>query len=91
MAASRDTPASSAFLQKLRRRSWKSRLRTPAFAKWFQRGEHVKLETLMEFFNLLSRGNPSSIQSTADGPVPFGTVTQVLPGREGQVGIKIEF
>jgi len=61
------------------------------FAKWFQLGEHVKLETLIEFFNLFNRGNPSSIQSTADAPVPFGAVTQVLPGREGQVALKVQF
>lgn len=61
------------------------------FAKWFQLGEHVKLEALIEFFNLWNRANPSQIQTAPDAPVRFGTVTQVLPGREGQVGIKIEF
>jgi hypothetical protein len=60
-------------------------------AKWFQLGDRFRLETLIEFFNTFNRANPSGIQSVADGPVPFGTVIQVLPGREGQVGIKIEF
>lgn len=60
------------------------------FAKWFQLG-HVKLETLIELFNVWNRANPSQIQSTLDAPVPFGTVTQVLPGREGQVGVKVQF
>ena len=60
-------------------------------AKWFRVGEHVKLETLIEFFNLFNRGNPSQIQSVSNAPVPFGTVTQVLPGREGQLGVRIEF
>jgi len=54
-------------------------------------GEHVKLETLIEFFNLFNRGNPSQIQSVSNAPVPFGTVTQVLPGREGQVGLRVVF
>ena len=60
-------------------------------SKWFRLGDRFRLETLIEFFNTFNRANPSGIQSVADSPVPFGTVTQVLPGREGQVGIKIEF
>ncbi len=60
-------------------------------AKGFHLGEHARLEALIEFFNLFNRANPSQIQQAADAPVPFGTVTQLLPGREGQVGIKIEF
>ena len=60
-------------------------------AKWFRLGDHARLETLIEFFNLFNRANPSQIQTAAEGPTRFGTVTQVLPGREGQVGIKIEF
>ena len=61
-------------------------------AKWFRLGDRAKLETLIEFFNLLNRANPSQIQNGSSvAPVPFGTITQVLPGREGQVGIKIEF
>jgi hypothetical protein len=61
------------------------------FSKWFKLGDRFRLEALIEFFNTFNRANPSGIQTTADTPVPFGTVTQVLPGREGQVGIKIEF
>jgi hypothetical protein len=60
-------------------------------SKSFQLSNHFRLETLIEFFNTFNRANPSQMQSVADGPVPFGTVIQVLPGREGQVGIKIEF
>jgi len=61
-------------------------------AKWFRLGDRAKLETLIEFFNLLNRANPSQIQNGSSvAPVPFGTVMQVLPGREGQAGIKIEF
>jgi hypothetical protein len=61
------------------------------FSKWFRLGDRFRLEALIEFFNALNRANPSQIQTAAEGPVRFGTVTQVLPGREGQVGIKIEF
>jgi hypothetical protein len=60
-------------------------------SKWFQLGEHVRVEGLIEYFNVFNRANPSAIQTAAEDPVRFGTVTQVLPGREGQVGIKIEF
>lgn len=60
-------------------------------SKWFRLRDRFRLETLIEFFNTFNRANPSQIQSVAEGPVRFGTVTQVLPGREGQVGIKIEF
>jgi TonB dependent receptor len=60
-------------------------------SKRFSFGDHVKLEALIEFFNVFNRANPSQIQTAADAPVRFGTVTQVLPGREGQIGIKLEF
>ena len=60
-------------------------------SKWFQLGDHFRLETLIEFFNTFNRANPSQIQDISEGPIRFGTVTQVLPGREGQVGIKLEF
>jgi hypothetical protein len=53
--------------------------------------DHLRLETLVEFFNALNRANPSQVQGAADATVPFGTVTQFLPGREGQVAIKVEF
>jgi hypothetical protein len=60
-------------------------------AKWFRLKDRFRLETLIEFFNAFNRGNPSRIQTAADAPVRFGTVLQKLPGREGQVGIKIAF
>ena len=60
-------------------------------SKRFRLGDQWRLEALVEFFNVLNRANPAGIQTAADAPVPFGTVTQVLPGREGQVGLKIEF
>jgi hypothetical protein len=60
-------------------------------SKGFRMGDRLRLEALIEYFNILNRANPSAIQTAANAPVPFGTMTQVLPGREGQVGIKIQF
>jgi hypothetical protein len=65
-------------------------------AKRFDIGERVKLQAYLEFFNLLNRSNPAAVNgipatgSNAAAPA-FGQVLQVLPGREGQVGIKVEF
>jgi outer membrane receptor protein involved in Fe transport len=61
------------------------------FSKRFDIGERVKAEVLFEFFNLLNRQNPSSVQNNAQLSQPFGSATQVLPGREGQVGFRISF
>ena len=60
-------------------------------SKWFRLGDRFRLEALIEYFNTFNRANPWQIQTAAEGPVRFGTVTQVLPGREGQVGIRLEF
>jgi TonB-dependent receptor-like protein len=65
-------------------------------AKRFQFGERFKLHAYLEFFNLFNRANPAAVNgipaanSDSTAP-PFGQVLQVLPGREGQLGIKIEF
>jgi hypothetical protein len=62
------------------------------FSKRFNIGERVKIELLFEFFNLLNRQNPSSVQNRVDVvSQPFGSTTQVLPGREGQVGFRFSF
>jgi hypothetical protein len=62
------------------------------FAKRFAIGERVKAQILFELFNVFNRQNPSAIQNRV-GIVgqPFGSTTQVLPGREGQIGLRIEF
>ena len=59
-------------------------------------GERVQVRLLFELFNVLNRQNPAAVQNRADSPLrptlrPFGTADQVLPGREGQVGIRIQF
>jgi hypothetical protein len=60
-------------------------------SKSFRLKDRFQIQMLIEYFNTLNRGNPSQIQTAADAPVRFGTVTQLLPGREGQIGIKFEF
>ena len=62
------------------------------FSKRFDIGERVNLQLLFEFFNVLNRQNPAAIQNRVNVlNQPFGSTTQVLPGREGQVGLRIEF
>lgn len=62
------------------------------FSKRFDIKERIRLELLFEFFNLLNRQNPSSVFNRANRPLePFGEASQVLPGREGQVGFRISF
>ena len=65
-------------------------------AKRFDFAEHVKLFTYLEFFNLFNRNNPAAVNglpaANASSSAPrFGQVLQVLPGREGQVGIRLDF
>ncbi|HET6668843.1 MAG TPA: TonB-dependent receptor [Pyrinomonadaceae bacterium] len=62
------------------------------FAKQFDIGERVKVQVLFEFFNLLNRSNPAAVGQREGVPLqPFGKTIQVLPGREGQLGFRIEF
>jgi len=60
--------------------------------KRFSIGERVKAQVLFEFFNLFNRQNPAAVgQSATNLTQPFGKAIQVLPGREGQVGIRVDF
>ena len=59
------------------------------FAKRFDIGERFKVHALFEFFNLLNRQNPAAVETVV--PATFGTLKQVLPGREGQIGLRVEF
>jgi hypothetical protein len=62
------------------------------FAKRFDITERVRIQALFEFFNLLNRQNPAAVQAQQNiANSPFGSLRQVLPGREGQVGVRLEF
>jgi hypothetical protein len=62
------------------------------FAKRFNINERVKVQALFEFFNLLNHQNPAAVQAQQNiVNSPFGSLRQVLPGREGQVGLRVEF
>jgi Carboxypeptidase regulatory-like domain/TonB-dependent Receptor Plug Domain/TonB dependent receptor len=59
------------------------------FTKRFDIGERFKVHALFEFFNLLNRQNPAAVETVTQ--TNFGALKQVLPGREGQIGLRIEF
>src|SRR5262249_11948015 len=59
------------------------------FTKRFDIGERVKIHALFEFFNLLNRQNRAAVETV--GIPTFGQLKQVLPGREGQIGFRVEF
>ncbi len=62
------------------------------FSKQFDIGDRVKVQLLFEFFNLLNNKSPAAVQTRDNVTTePFNSITQVLPAREGQVGIRISF
>jgi outer membrane receptor protein involved in Fe transport len=63
------------------------------FAKTFALGERVRIRGHFELFNLFNSANPAAVQRQEGGVgvQPFGAVSQFLPGREGQFGLRIEF
>ncbi len=62
------------------------------FTKRFNITERVKLHALFEFFNVFNRQNPAAVQQVPGvANIPFNSIIQVLPGREGQVGLRLEF
>lgn len=60
-------------------------------AKRFEIGDRVKIQAIFELFNLFNQDNPAAVQALPGQPTPFGKKLQVLPGREGQIGLRIEF
>jgi hypothetical protein len=61
-------------------------------AKRFDITPRVKAQLLLEFFNLFNGQNPAAVgRQEGVALQPFAEPTQVLPGREGQIGIRIEF
>jgi hypothetical protein len=62
------------------------------FTKRLNITKRVKADVLLEFFNILNRQNPAAVGTrTGVDTQPFGEAIQVLPGREGQIGFRIEF
>lgn len=66
------------------------------FARTWTIRERYKVQGLFEFFNIFNSANTAAIQNqqglvNASGASTFGTVSQWLPGREGQIGLKLEF
>ncbi len=62
------------------------------FSRRFVIGESVRLQAIFEFFNLLNRANPAAVEQYQNvTSTPLGNPVQFLPGREGQVGLRIEF
>jgi len=53
--------------------------------------ERFKIQGLFEFFNLFNNANPAAIQNQQAQAATFGSVSQHLPGREGQVGLRLTF
>jgi len=66
-------------------------------AKTFRINERVQAQALFEFFNLFNSANPAAVNLNQNHTPPlageplFGIVTERLPGREGQIGLRIEF
>jgi outer membrane receptor for ferrienterochelin and colicin len=59
--------------------------------KRFKIGERVKAQVLFEMFNIFNRGNAAAVQGLEGNLPPVGATLQYLPGREGQVGFRLEF
>jgi hypothetical protein len=61
------------------------------FSRRFTIRERVHVQAIFEFFNLLNRANPAAVEQFRNATKPLGEPLQFLPGREGQVGLRIEF
>jgi hypothetical protein len=53
--------------------------------------ERFRLTGMFEFFNLFNNANAAAIQNQQSQAATFGTVSEWLPGRQGQIGLKFEF
>ncbi len=53
--------------------------------------DRFRVQGLFEFFNLFNNGNPAAIQIQQSTGDLFGTISQRLPGREGQIGLRLTF
>ncbi len=60
-------------------------------ARTFTIHDHLKIEPLFEYFNLYNNANPAAIQVQQALGKQFGTISQRLPGRQGEAALRIEF
>jgi hypothetical protein len=60
-------------------------------AKTWTIRDRLQIQGLFEFFNLFNNANPAAIQIQASQAATLGTVSQTLPGREGQIGLRLTF
>lgn len=60
-------------------------------AREFRFNERVKLRAMFELFNVFNNANPAAVETIPQQPTPLGKPLQVLPGREGQIGLRLEF
>ncbi|HWZ44367.1 MAG TPA: TonB-dependent receptor [Candidatus Saccharimonadales bacterium] len=61
------------------------------FSRNFKVRERVHVLALFECFNVLNRANAAAVEQFEAVTTPLGRPLQFLPGREGQVGLRIEF
>jgi len=62
--------------------------------KGFDLGDRVRMTVLLEFFNVTNEQNASEVELLPNSPNRVsrqGDAVQVLPGREGQFGLRFEF
>lgn len=53
--------------------------------------ENLRLTGLFEIFNVFNARNAAAVETGEGRPTAFGKPLQVLPGREGQIGLRLEF
>lgn len=60
-------------------------------AKTWSIHDRFQVQAMFEFFNLFNNANPAAIQIQESQAATLGTVSQTLPGREGQLGLRVTF
>jgi outer membrane receptor for ferrienterochelin and colicin len=60
-------------------------------AKSFVVRERFRVQAMFELFNIFNNGNPAAIQQQESQRNTLGDISQRLPGREGQIGLRVEF